>query len=416
MRAKAALVLALLVAACQSTDPPLAPHNPAPSADSTFGGNGSYIITFHDSVSDASGLARVLATAHGRTPLRTFGHALKGFSAPFSPAAAAALAHHPAVRRVEPDGIVRIMGTQYGATWGLDRLDQRTLPLSSSYAYAYTGAGVTAYIVDSGLRVDHEDFGGRARLGFDAVGDGMDGSDCSGHGTHVGGTVGGARWGVAKAVQLVSVRVLGCGTSGSWSSIIAGLDWIVADHGSEPAVANMSFGGSLNASVNDAVRRVIADGVVVVVAAGNSNEDACHSSPGATPEAITVGATDESDSRASFSNWGPCIDWFAPGVGIRSAWYTSESATNVMKGTSMSAPLTAGAAALYLEARPAASPYAVREGLFNLTTKLKVRAANSENSHLLYTGIDGSGDESAPSYRPMECAGQARRSARKCVR
>jgi serine protease len=386
----------ILAAACQAGDVPVSPRSLTSDAAAAIQVDGGYIVTFDDSVRDAPGLARALAGAHGAAPRFTYRHALKGFAAPLSAAAASALASHPAVRRVEADGIAEATGTQYGATWGLDRLDQRALPLSASYAYNYSGAGVVAYIIDTGLRIDHVDFGGRASHGYDAIGDGQNGNDCNGHGTHVAGTVGGAAYGVAKGTQLVGVRVLGCGGSGSWSGVIAGLDWIVGHHGTGSAVANMSLGGGLSASVNDAVRRVIADGVVMSVAAGNNNADACNYSPAATPEAITVGASSNTDARASFSNRGPCVDWFAPGVSITSDYYTSATATAVMSGTSMASPHSAGAAALYLEANPGSSASSVRDALYGLTTKGIVSAANSANNHLLYTmGITG-GSASPP--------------------
>jgi subtilisin family serine protease len=391
-------------AACAPGDEPLAPRGPlnAPSANQSLGRQDlGYIVTFDDSVADVPGLARALANRHGASPQYTYRHAIKGFSAKVSAGAAAALARHPGVRRVEADGIAEIVGTQPGATWGLDRLDQVSLPLSSTYTYNYTGAGVTAYIIDTGLRIDHTQFGNRASIGFDGIGDGQNGNDCHGHGTHVGGTVGGTVHGVAKNVQLIAVRVLGCGGSGSWSGIIAGLDWIVSHHGSGPAVGNMSLGGGLSSSVNDAVRRAINDGVVMALAAGNSNADACLYSPAATQEAITVGASDAADNRASFSNWGTCVDWFAPGVSITSAYYSSTTATAVMSGTSMASPHVAGAAALYLEANPTASPENVRDGLYSLTTKGKIAGANSANNHLLHTlGIAGGVAPSPPTQPP----------------
>jgi subtilisin family serine protease len=384
----------VLLAACHLTDGPFSPKNPpADAARSTELASPGYIITFNDSVSDPAALALQLAAEFGVVPTFVYTTVLKGFAAPLSAVTAQSLETNSLVRRVEADGIAEVTTTQTGATWGLDRIDQRFLPLSTTYTYNLTGAGVTVYIVDTGIRYDHEEFWtsttdptSRAVFGVDEIDAGGTGADCHGHGTHVSGTVGGLTYGVAKAVQLVAVRVLGCTGSGSWSGVIAGIDWMARDHAAgAPAVANASLGGGFNQSANDAVAGAVQDGIVFAVAAGNSNADAINYSPSSTPEAITVGATDQNDVRAYFSNWGSILDWFAPGVGITSAWYTSSTATNILSGTSMASPHTAGAAALYLEANPGSSPSAVRDGLFALLTKDIVTLANSTNAHLLYT-------------------------------
>jgi len=297
---------------------------------------------------------------------------------------------------VEPDIEMSAFATQTGATWGLDRIDQRTLPLSTTYTYNTDGAGVTAYILDTGLRYDHSEFyysatdtRSRATFGYDAIGG--NGADCHGHGTHVGGTVGGRVYGVAKQVSLVSVRVLNCSGSGSTLGIVAALDWMVQTHANNaPAVGNMSLGGGASQALDDAVQGAISDGITMVVAAGNSGANACNYSPARTPNAITLGASGATDARASFSNYGSCVDFFAPGVSITSAWWTGVTATNTISGTSMASPHAAGAAALYLAANPGSSPSAVRDGLYNLTTKGIITSSNSANNHLLYTlGIGG---------------------------
>jgi len=315
-------------------------------------------------------------------------HALNGFAGKISDAARLGLLRDNRVVRVEADGIATIVTTQSGATWGLDRVDQRALPLSASYSYSSTGAGVTAYIIDTGLRFAHNQFGGRAATGYDAV-DGGSADDCNGHGTHVAGTVGGSTYGVAKGVALVGVRVLDCGGSGTWSGVIAGMDWVTANHKS-PAVANMSLGGGANSSVDDAVRRMISSGVATAIAAGNGNrggraQDACNYSPARVTQAMTIGATDKTDTKTSWSNYGNCVDWFAPGSGITSAWYTSNTATNTISGTSMATPHTAGVAALYLQGNPGASANAVRDALFNNATSSVVKNANTVNNKLLFS-------------------------------
>jgi PKD repeat protein len=356
------------------------------------------IVVFRDDVADAAGLTRQLGRAFGFSPRYTYQHAIKGFAATIPGSAASAIARNPNVAWVEADGVVQLDGDQAGPpSWGLDRIDQRTLPLSDSYHYDATGAGVTAYIIDTGIRISHVDFGGRATYGYDAVDGSLPADDCHGHGTHVAGTVGGTNLGVAKGVSLVAVRVLDCRGSGSWSGVIAGIDWVTANHtGSAPAVANMSLGGGASSSVDAAVQRSIADGVSYAIAAGNGNrggvaQDACGSSPARVPEAMTIGATTSTDVKASWSNYGPCVDWFAPGVGITSAWATSDTATYTISGTSMATPHTAGVAALYLQQHPSDTPQQVRDALFTATTKGVVTSSGTANNHLLYSLFGGSG-------------------------
>ena len=328
---------------------------------------GQYIVVLRDDVADARGKAREKAAKHSAKLTHTFSHALKGFAAGLTPAAVQQLRNDPDVAYIEEDQIVRVSTVQTGATWGLDRVDQRTLPLSGTYEYVPTGNGVTVYIVDTGIRFDHAEFGGRAAAGFDAIGDGQNAADCNGHGTHVAGTVGGAKYGVARNVRLVSVRVLSCTGSGTLSGVIAGVDWVTAN-AAKPATANMSLGGGASTALDDAVRRAIASGISFAVAAGNDAVDACYGSPSRVAEAITVGATTSSDARASFSNYGSCLDVFAPGAGITSAWYTSATSTATINGTSMAAPHVAGVAALYLEGNPAASASAVASAINGTAT------------------------------------------------
>ncbi|WP_308307591.1 S8 family peptidase [Streptomyces sp. ISL-10] len=332
----------------------------------------SWIVVLKDGSTSAADL--------GVTPQHTYRSVLQGFSTSMSAEKAKALASDPRVAYVEQNSIVRLNDTQPNATWGLDRIDQRSLPLSKSYTYDTTASNVNAYIIDTGIRTSHSEFGGRARVGTDTVGGGQNGQDCQGHGTHVAGTVGGKTYGVAKGVNLIAVRVLDCQGSGTTAGVIAGVDWVTAN-ARKPAVANMSLGGSANTSLDNAVKKSIASGVSYSIAAGNGlpivglPANACNYSPARVPEAITVGATDSSDRRASFSNFGTCLDLFAPGVSITSAWKDNDTATNTISGTSMATPHTAGAAALYLATHPTATPAQVRDALVNNATSGKVQDA-----------------------------------------
>ena len=343
---------------------------------------GQYIVVFNDDVRDPEGLAQSLIKAHGAAHRHTYSHAIKGFAAKMSDAAAAAIARTPQVAYVEQDQVMHAITTETNATWGLDRIDQRALPLSGTYDYTPSGTGVTAYIIDTGIRFDHVEFGGRAVTGIDEVTAGGNAADCNGHGTHVSGTVGGATYGVAKSVQLVAVRVLDCSGSGSTSGVIAGIDWVTGQHAS-PAVANMSLGGGASTALDDAVRRSIASGVTYAIAAGNSNANACSYSPARVAEAITVGATTSSDARASYSNFGSCLDLFAPGSSITSAWYTSTTATNTISGTSMATPHVTGTAALYLETHTSASPSAVASAIVSSATSGVVSSPGTSSPNKL---------------------------------
>jgi len=345
---------------------------------------GRFIVTLRAG-SDARGVAR----EHGVAPDFVYGTVLNGFAGSISDAARAGLLRDARVERIEQDGIATTQTTQSGATWGLDRTDQRGLPLSTTYSYTNTGAGVNAYIIDTGIRTAHNQFGGRAVKGYDAVTSGGSAEDCNGHGTHVAGTVGGSTYGIAKSVKLFAVRVLDCGGSGSWSGVIAGMDWVAANR-VKPAVANMSLGGGASTSVDDALRRLIASGVTVGVAAGNGNrggrqQDACNYSPARVSEAITVGATDKTDTKTSWSNYGPCVDIFAAGSGITSAWYTSNTATNTISGTSMATPHVVGVAALYLQSNTSASPAAVASALRGNATSGVVKNSYTTNPLLLFS-------------------------------
>jgi subtilisin family serine protease len=351
-----------------------------------------YIVVLKDSVAQPDAVASEQGRRFAAPIGEVFRHALKGYTASLTAAQASALEADARVAFVEPDATVQVDTTQTGATWGIDRIDQRSRPLSGTYTYTRTGAGVKAYIIDTGIRFAHTQFGGRATSGFDSV-DGGSADDCNGHGTHVAGTVGGSTYGVAKSVSLVAVRVLNCNGSGSTSGVIAGIDWVTGNHGAgQPAVANMSLGGGASSALDAAVNNSINDGVSYAIAAGNGNiigqqQNACNFSPARVAAAMTISATDSSDRKASWANYGNCVDWFAPGVSITSAWHTSNTATNTISGTSMATPHTAGVAALYLQGSPGASPATVRNALFNLTTKSIVTSSSTTNNHLLFTNF-----------------------------
>ncbi|WP_328467628.1 S8 family peptidase [Actinoplanes sp. NBC_00393] len=338
---------------------------------------GSYIVVLKSGAQQAK-----LSKAYGATVKRSFGRALNGFEAGMTEAQAKRLAANSDVAFVEQNQEIQLSATQTNATWGLDRIDQRARPLSTTYTYPVTASNVTAYIIDTGIRYTHSQFGGRATPGYDAVGTGA--VDCNGHGTHVAGTVGGSTHGVAKAVKLVGVRVLSCTGSGTTAGVIAGVNW-VTQNAQKPAVANMSLGGGVSTALDNAVASSIASGVTYALAAGNSNANACNSSPARVASAITVGSTTSTDARSSFSNYGTCLDIFAPGSSITSAWYNSNTATNTISGTSMASPHVAGAAALVLSRTPSATPAQVRDSLVNnATTNVVTSAGTGSPNRLLF--------------------------------
>jgi len=344
--------------------------------------------------------ARELARAHGGTVTFVYQHALKGFAVRLPSDRAGALAASPRVAYIERDQVVHAFPTQTPATWGLDRIDQRDLPLNNTYNYNQTGQGVHAYIVDTGVRGTHQEFTGRMGNGADFVGDGQGTNDCNGHGTHVAGTTGGTTYGVAKQVTVHPVRVLNCQGSGTNAGVIAGVDWVTANRVS-PAVANMSLGGGASSALDNAVSNSINSGVSYAVAAGNSNANACNYSPARAAAANTVGATTSSDARSSFSNYGTCLDIFAPGSSITSAWSTSNTATNTISGTSMASPHVAGAIALYLQTNPGASPATVTQALVTNSTPNKVtNPGTGSPNRLLYSLFGGTPPPPPPPAPP----------------
>lgn len=376
----------------------------------------SYIVTLDPGVASAGDVATTLARLHGGELGYVYNHALRGFSIEIGRAGALALSADPRVAMVEEDPVMRKVATQSNPPYGLDRIDQRNLPLSSSYVYNATGAGSTAYIIDSGIRVTHSDFGGRASHGYDFVDGDPDASDCDGHGTHVAGTVGGSTYGVAKGVSLVAVRVLDCAGDGAGADIIAGVDWVTAQHtAGEKDVANMSLGTVLGTSstIDTAVRNSIADGTVYALAAGNGNavgiaDNACNYSPSRVTEAIVVSATDSQDRKASFANYGTCVDIFAPGVSVQSTWLTNDTATNSISGTSMASPHVAGVAAQYLQANGATSPAGVESALNTNATPGKVVSPGSGSpNRLLYNGFISAGTTPTPTPTPTPPPGNA---------
>jgi len=322
------------------------------------------------------------ARKHGAQVERIYENTVRGFSAKMSRRQAERLAADPAILLVEEDQVITIDVTQSNATWGLDRIDQTDLPLDTAYTYNGTAANVHAYVIDTGINFNHAEFGGRAVQGFDSVGDGRNGNDCNGHGTHVAGTIGGNVYGVAKGVQLHAVRVLNCNGAGTTSGVIAGVDWVAANH-QAPAVANMSLGGGRSTALDNAVRNAIASGVSFAIAAGNENGNACFTSPARVPEAITVAASGANDVRASFSNYGSCVDVFAPGVNITSAWSTANNVTRTISGTSMASPHVAGVAARYLAANPDKTPAEVEAVLTNNAVVGRLSSVGTGSPNLL---------------------------------
>ncbi|MGW5668311.1 S8 family serine peptidase [Micromonospora sp. NPDC003776] len=394
-RRRALRALAVTAAAAALTAAASTPALAAPTGQIRYAGaadaiSGSYLVVLRtDAVGAANSLAARravpdraagLAARYGGTVGTVWSAALTGYNAKMSPAQARRLAADPSVAYVEQDRVVTTQGTQTGATWGLDRIDQRSLPLNGTYTYPNTATNVRAYIIDTGIRITHSDFGGRATWGTNTVD--TNNTDCNGHGTHVAGTVGGNTYGVAKGVRLIAVKVLNCSGSGSTSGVISGVNWVTSN-AVKPAVANMSLGGGASSTLDSAVANSISSGVTYGIAAGNSSANACNYSPARVASAITVGATTSSDARASYSNYGSCLDIFAPGSSITSDWSTGDTATNTISGTSMATPHVVGAAALVLGANPSYTPAQVASYLTTNATNGKVTSPGSGSPNRL---------------------------------
>lgn len=347
-----------------------------------------YIVILNKDAGPSIDFAQNIAKQHGAKVLQSYDTVLKGFAIYLPDTAATAFVEamkkNPKVLSVENDIVMKIDATtQSNPDWGLDRIDQKALPLNSAYSYLQTGSGTTAYIVDTGILSSHQQFSGRVLSGYTAILDGNGTTDCNGHGTHVAGTVGGSTYGVAKNANLVPIRILGCDGSGASSNVIAGLDWILKN-GKKPAVVNMSLGGDASTSLDSAVENLFDNGYVMVVAAGNSNTDACSASPARVSKALTVAATDNTDTRASYSNYGSCVDIFAPGSQINSSWIGSNTATKVLNGTSMATPHVAGVVAEMLQSTPTATPQTISTNLLNQASSNVVKNPSGSPNRLLY--------------------------------
>ena len=378
----------------------------APVLSRAAGGSaieGAYIVVFKQdqTTADVNGVVGEVSAKHGFIAQFRYQHALRGFAARLTPVAVEALRNDPRVAYIEQDQIAHAVATQANPTWGLDRVDQHPRPLDNSYTYNQTGVGVDAYCLDTGIRFTHVDFGGRAVTGVDEITPGGTAADGNGHGTHTAGTIGGSTYGVAKGVHLIAVRVLDNSGSGSYAQVIAGVDWVTADHTTHPAVANMSLGGPVSTALDDAVRNSIADGVTYCVSAGNNASNASTQSPADVAEAITVGATDINDVFASFSNFGSGVDLSGPGVNITSDWNTSNTATNTISGTSMSTPHVAGAAVLYLEANPTATPAQVAAGLIAASTSGLITSLPAGTPNRLLYALIAGGPPPPPPAAPV---------------